>query len=152
MKYILGVDIAKDKFDCCLLFQEREKMAAFPNRVRGFKQLMRWLAKEGAAPEELLACMEATGIYGEALLSFLYEAKVTVSRVNPAQIKYYARSLLTRNKTDQLDARVIAEFAQERFPKKKLLIWKPLSAEAARLRALNRLLGARKEQLGRERR
>jgi transposase len=152
MKQTLGVDIAKDKFDCCLLGQAKEKEAQFPNNPRGFKQLMRWLAKEKAGPAELLACMEATGIYGEALLAFLYEAKVAVSKVNPAQIKHYARSFLTRNKTDRLDARVIAQFAQERFAKGKLRLWSPLRPEVARLRALNRLLNARKEQLARERR
>src|ERR1041384_5123625 len=103
MKQTLGVDIAKDKFDCCLLGQAKQKEAQFPNTPRGFMQLMRWLAKEKAEPAELLACMEATGIYGEALLAFLYEAKVAVSKINPAQIKHYARSFLTRNKTDELD-------------------------------------------------
>src|SRR5687767_9750845 len=98
MKHILGVDIAKDKFDCCLLGSPKEKPAQFPNTQRGFKALMRWLAREGAGPADLLVCMEATGIYGEALLAFLHEAKVAASKVNPAQIKFYARSLLTRNK------------------------------------------------------
>jgi transposase len=152
MKMTLGVDIAKDKFDCCLLFEQKEKRAQFPNTARGFKQLMRWLVKEGPAAAEILACMEATGLYGEALLAFLYEAKVAVSKVNPAQIKYYARSLLTRNKTDRLDARLIAQFALERSAQGRLRLWSPPRAEVARLRALNRLLHARKEQCARERR
>ncbi len=152
MKITLGVDIAKDKFDCCLLFEQKEKLAQFPNNPRGFKRLWRWLAQEGAIVAELLACMEATGIYGEALLAFLHEAHVAVSKVNPAQIKHYSRSLLTRNKTDRLDARLIAQFARERFAQGKLRLWSPPRAEVAHLRALNRLLNARKEQCARERR
>src|SRR5207253_11094463 len=66
-------------------------------------------------PAEPWACMEATGIYGEALLRFLFEAGLTVSKVNPAQIKDYARSLLARNKTDRYDAFIIAEFAREQI-------------------------------------
>jgi len=152
MKITLGVDIAKDKFDCCLLAEQMEKPGQFANTPRGFKQLLRWLAKEGGGPSEILACMEATGIYGEALLAFLHQANIAVSKVNPAQIKHYSRSLLTRNKTDRLDARLIARFARERFAQGRLRLWTPPRPEVARLRALNRLLIARKEQCARERR
>jgi transposase len=148
MKSILGIDIAKDKFDCCLLLGERKFNNQFPNTPRGFKQLMRWLEKLEAPRPELRACMEATGIYGEKLLQWLYEAKVAVSKVNPARIKWYAKSRLARNKTDSLDAYMIAEFCRTESPR----LWRPLPAEQLRLRGLNRLLLARKEQLARERR
>lgn len=152
MKHILGVDIAKDKFDCCLLAGEQKWQSEFNNGPRGFKQLLRWLAKAGGSPAELWACMEATGIYGEALLRFLFQAGVTVSKVNPAQIKHYARSLLARHKTDRQDALLIAEFARERAAAGKLRVWSPPSPEQARLRSLTRLLAARKEQLASENR
>jgi transposase len=152
MKYILGIDIAKDKFDCCLLGSEQQLEQKFANGPRGFKQLWRWLVKAGAAPSEVWACMEATGIYGEALLRFLFEGGLTVSKVNPAQIKHYARSLLARHKTDRQDALLIAEFARERGAAGKLRRWSPPSPEQARLRALTRLLAARKDQLAREKR
>jgi transposase len=142
MKYILGVDIAKDKFDCCLLGGEQKLEKTFSNNPRGCQQLMRWLAKAGSRPVELWACMEATGIYGEALLHFLFAAGLTVSKVNPAQIKHYARSLLARHKTDRQDAVLIAEFARERSHAGKLRVWSPPSPEQARLRALTRLLAA----------
>ena len=152
MKYILGIDIAKDKFDCCLLWSEQKLEKTFSNGPRGFTQLLRWLRKAGAAPTEVWACMEATGIYGEALLRFLFEAGLAVSKVNPAQIKHYARSLLARHKTDRQDALLIAEFARERAAAGKLRRWTPPSPEQARLRALTRLLGARKDDLAREKR
>jgi transposase len=44
--------------------------------------------------------MEATGIYWEGVAQFLATADLTVSVVNPAQIKAYATSRLTRSKTD----------------------------------------------------
>lgn len=144
MKHILGVDIAKDKFDCCLLSQEQKLHHEFANTARGFKELMRWLARAGVPAPELFACMEATGLYGEALLGRLFDAGVAVAKVNPAQIKHYARSLLARNKTDRLDAWIIAQFARER--QAQLRRWSPPAPEALRLRALTRLLSARKEQ------
>lgn len=152
MKFILGVDIAKDKFDCCLLVNGQRFQLEFANRRRGFKQLLRWLEKAGAARAELWACMEATGIYGEALLEFLFQAGVRVSKVNPAQIKFYARSLLARHKTDRQDALVIAEFARERSASGQLRVWTPPSPAIARLRQLTRLLAARKGQRACERR
>lgn len=152
MKDILGVDIAKDKFDCCLLLAGQKFHQEFPNGPRGFKQLMRWLKKAATEPARLWACMEATGIYGEALLRFLFEAGLTVSKVNPAQIKNYARSLLARNKTDRLDAFIIAEFARERSASGRLRAWAPPSPVIARLRQLTRLLAARKGQRAREQR
>lgn len=148
MKPILGVDIAKDKFDCCLLLGEQKFSHQFNNTVRGFKELMRWTLKNGAPPLELSVCMEATGLYGEKLLRWLFEHGVQVSKVNPARIKFYAKSRLARNKTDRLDAFIIAQFCRSEAPR----AWKPLPPEQETLRGLTRLLSARKEQLGRERR
>src|ERR1051325_10853123 len=152
MKIILGIDIAKDKFDCCLLAAGQKLHQEFANTPRGFKQLLRWLAKAQVLPAQLWACMEATGIYGEALLRFLFDARLTVSKVNPAQIKHYARSLLARNKTDRQDALIIAEFARERSASGQLRAWAPPSPLMARLRQLTRLLAARKNQRAREKR
>lgn len=153
MKHILGVDIAKDKLDCCLIGGQQGRLdGQFDNNLRGFKQLGRWLKKAGVEPAELGACMEATGIYGEALLRWLFQTGIVAARVNPAQIKHYARSFLARNKTDRLDAWIIAQFAQERFARGKLRMWRPASADQGRLRMLTRLLCARKDQLAREQR
>ena len=85
-------------------------------------------------------------------MRFLFEAGLTVSKVNPAQIKHYARSLLARHKTDRQDALLIAEFARERSTVGRLRVWSPPSPEQARLRSLTRLLAARKEQLANENR
>ncbi len=148
MKTILGIDRAKDKFDCCLLLGEHKLSSQFLNGPRGFKELMRWLLKAEAPRPEIHACMEATGLYGEKLLGWLFEKGVAVSKVNPARIKYYAKSRLARNKTDRLDAWIIAEFCRTESPR----LWQPIAPEQQRLRGLNRLLLARKEQRGRERR
>jgi transposase len=148
MNVILGVDIAKDKFDCCLLLEEHKPQhARFANARGGFQSLLRWIKKAGADPAQTRACMEATGTYGQNLAAFLFERKIRVSVVNPAQIKYYAKSRLARNKTDRLDALIIARFCQSENPR----LWSPPAPEIFRLRAIHRLMQARKDQLAQER-
>lgn len=80
--------------------------------------------------------MEATGRYGENLALFLYLAGHQVSIVNPAQIKYYGRSLLRRSKTDKIDSRLIAEFAERH----DLALWAPLSPSLQALKEQVRCL------------
>jgi transposase len=76
--------------------------------------------------------MEATGIYWEEVAQYLATAGLTVSVVNPAQIKAYASSRLTRTKTDAVDAKLIADFCAERQPTP----WQARSEAEIALRAL----------------
>src|SRR3712207_9559251 len=69
----LGLDIAKLKFNACLLRQGGKlRHHVFPNTAAGFAQLADWLAKQGA--ERVHACLEATGTYGDSLATYLHEA------------------------------------------------------------------------------
>jgi transposase len=80
--------------------------------------------------------MEATGKYSHLTANFLHEQGYYVSVVNPVQIKYFMKSQLTRNKTDSIDAKMIAQFGELLKP----AAWKPVRAEDAQLQALvNRL-------------
>ncbi|WP_230408759.1 IS110 family transposase, partial [Undibacterium flavidum] len=67
-----------------------------------------WLGKQGASIAHV--CMEATGIYWEAVAHYFAEQKFPVSVINPAQIKAFGASRLVRTKTDKVDAQLIAEF------------------------------------------
>jgi transposase len=60
--------------------------------------------------------MEATGTYAFPVAEVLFEAQHLVSVVNPARIKKYSESQLTRNKTDRLDASIIADFCNTQAP------------------------------------
>ncbi len=111
---ILGIDVAKASYQVTLFHDERILRHSFRNQPEHFAELTQWLAQQGV--QELHACMEATGRYGEALATYLYQQGQRVSVVNPARIKAYAQSQLRRNKTDQLDADVIAHFAQTQQP------------------------------------
>lgn len=130
----LGLDIAKAKFDAALLHNDQLKQRAFSNDPKGFRQLAHWLTK--AQVTQVHACMEATGTYGEALAQFLYEAKHTVSVVNPVMVKGYAHSELLRTKTDKTDAALLARFCLKQHPR----AWTPPSPEIRELQALLRRL------------
>ena len=132
---MLGIDIAKLKFNICLINPSGKlKHKLFPNTAAGFAQLLDWLTRQGI--HRVHACLEATGTYGEALSLFLHQAGHTVSVVNPAAIKAFAGSRLSRTKTDRVDAELIARFCLAQAPAR----WTPLPAEVRELQALVRRL------------
>jgi transposase len=132
---VLGIDISQLKFDLCLIRESSKlKHKVFPNTPSGFAQLSAWLQKQKV--EHAHACLEATGTYGEALATYLFDAGHVVSVVNPAIIKTYAQSYLSRTKTDKADATLIARFCAERKPPE----WHPLAREVRDLQALVRRL------------
>jgi len=134
---ILGIDIAKDKFDVALYKGKKLVVTgAFDNTLAGFKKLSKWLRNKAAA--QVWACLEATGRYGDALALYLHQEGHQVSVVNPARIKKYAESKLRRNKTDKLDAKVIADFCRTQEP----LLWTPPAPEKRELQEMVRRLSA----------
>ena len=129
---VLGIDIAKQKFDVALLLDGKTKHKACKNSVEGFEILMLWLEKQGV--QKVHACLEATGSYGEDLAIYLHDADHIVSIVNPARIKGFAQSELIRTKTDKIDAGTIARFCLAMKPD----AWIPPTPEIRSLRALVR--------------
>ena len=146
MNFILGIDIAKCKFDVALR-QGRQVLqtAEFANEATGYKALSKWLEKHGASCVH--ACLEATGRYGEDLAHALYDLGHTVSIVNPARIHAYGKSKLRRNKNDQLDAKLIADFCFTQLPDG----WEPPSDQRRILQELTRELDALKQDRIRKR-
>lgn len=136
MEAVLGIDIAKASFAVTLLAAGEASHAHFSNDGAGFAKLTRWLHKRQIA--HLHACMEATGAYWEALADYLHAQGHVVSVVNPARIKAFAESHLARNKTDQLDAHLIARFCHSQQP----LAWTPPPPEQRALQALVRQVEA----------
>lgn len=131
----LGLDISKLKFNACLLCEGGKlRHKVFPNNPEGFARLPEWLGGQGGAQAH--ACMEATGAYGDSLAAYLHAHGHAVSVVNPAQIKAYARSVLSRTKTDRVDASLIARFCAERRP----AAWTPPAPELRESQALVRRL------------
>lgn len=142
--WILGIDIAKAKFDVALVRDKEVVSGSFRNEAAGFTKLGRWLRKRGA--KQVWACMEATGQYGEELALYLHEQGHQVSVVNPARIKAYGESKLQRNKNDKVDARLTADFCRTQEP----YLWEPPPEEVRILQALSRRLLALQNDQTRE--
>ena len=120
MEAYLGIDIAKLKFDIALLQGNKYKFKVLKNNNKGFEELCAWLEEKGL--KILHVCLEATGAYGEALSYYLTDKGFMVSVVNPAKIKAFAQSELSRTKTDKADSKVIARYCRAMKP----LAWQPL--------------------------
>ena len=90
----LGIDIAKVKFNVCLLqLTGKLKHKVFPNSVTGFAQLHQWLEQQEV--KQVHACLEATGTYGEALSLYLHQHGHTVSGVPFATVSLARLSTLS---------------------------------------------------------
>lgn len=136
--HILGIDIAKRKFDVCLRTTVPDgprHVHTFPNHAKGFKALNRWLAKHPLT--HLHACLEATSRYGDALALHLHQHGHTVSLVNPRRTRHYADSRLVRTQNDTIDAALIADFCASQNPRP----WQPVSAGKRQLQDIVRTRG-----------
>jgi transposase len=131
MKPILGIDVAKAKLDVALLHENgKTRSKVVDNTPEGFGALSAWLTQHSVTHAHV--CMEATGIYWEAVAEFLVDAGHIVSVVNPAQIKAFGAAELVRTKTDRVDAKLIARFCLAQHPAP----WQAPSAAIRELRAL----------------
>jgi transposase len=128
----LGIDIAKDTFAACLLTDTRVAQGSFENTPAGLAKLDRWLGKRKVT--QVHACLEATGRFGEAPAEHLHAAGHTVSVINPARLKAFSQATLTRTKTDQTDAALLADFCRRQQP----VVWAPPDPARRELRALVR--------------
>lgn len=128
----LGLDLSQAKIDACLLLGMRTYHHQFDNSKAGLAALRAWCQKLGApAP---LTVLEATGRYSDLAALTLHAAGYRVHLANPRRIKDHARSLGRRNKTDRLDAQLIADFGRTH----DLPTWQPPTPDQAHLRMLMR--------------
>jgi len=133
---VLGVDIAKKKFDVALLINGKLKHKVFANDKEGFESLLLWLNKHGV--DHTHVCLEASSTYGDEMATFLHDTGHKISIVNPARIKGFAQSELVRTKTDKVDAGLIARFCLALHPEP----WMPPPLELRKLQALVRRMDA----------
>lgn len=128
---VLGIDVSKTKLDIALLVNGKVKSKVLDNSSEGHKSLLEWLSKSKVSMAELHVCMEATGVYYEAVALALHEAGLKVSVVNPACIKGFGHSENIRNKNDAIDAGLIARYCVAMDPAP----WTPPPLEQRQLRA-----------------
>jgi transposase len=104
MSTYVGIDVSKDTLDVCLA--GARQTSRHPNTLSGVESLALELK------QATLVVMEATGGYEQAMVQALLRHSIPVSVMNPKRVRDYARSRGRLAKTDQLDAKLLAEFGQ----------------------------------------
>lgn len=132
----LGIDVGKKDHHCHIIGTEQSISARFDNTPKGIDKLTAWLSQAGS-PEQIHACMEQTGHYGDSLAEALHGMDITgLHLVNPQCIKAYGTQKLRRNKSDTADAKLIARFLEAEHA--GLRPWKPRSLAQQKVTALSR--------------
>ena len=108
----VGIDVAKDKHDCCILDSDgmvRADCFTIPNNMDGFRQLLRTIQDCTKKSDKIKVGLEATEHYSYNILGFLLDNGLPTYVINPLHTNLYRRSLsLRKTKTDRVDARTIA--------------------------------------------
>lgn len=140
IKYVNGVDIAKDKFDACLMSVDMvlnykvKSSRTFSNNATGFKELLAWIEKHCTEKAPVQTLMEASGVYHEKLAIWLTEKKQQVSVVLANKARKYMQALGLKSKNDKIDAYGLALMgAQQKFE-----VWQPIAKFYYELRLLTR--------------
>jgi transposase len=106
----IGIDVAKGWLDVASSTEER--VVRFANDDAGVAALV--VDLRDRAPR--LVVLEATGGHEQLVAAALDVAGLAVAVVNPRQVRDFARALGQLAKSDALDARVLAAFAQRIQP------------------------------------
>jgi transposase len=106
----VGIDVSKDWLD--VAFVGVSSVKRFSNDETGHAAL---LTELNSSPVRSIV-LEATGGYERPLLVALLAAKLPAARVNPRQVRDFARAAGKLEKTDQIDAAVLALFALRMEP------------------------------------
>lgn len=102
----VGIDISKDYLD--VAFGPDQEPQRFPYDTQGLQALLPRLQ----ALQPTLIVLEATGGLEIRLMEALQQAGLPFSRVNPRQVRDFARAAGILAKTDKLDATVLARFGE----------------------------------------
>jgi transposase len=133
---ICGIDV--DSKELKLVVRKQGKngsLQTFSNNALEHVKLIKMLLRNNVQR----VCLEATGVYHFDLAVALSEvAGLELMVLNPKVARRFAEALSERQKTDKVDAQVLAQYA-ERMP---FVPWQPPSKPVLALRAISRRLHA----------
>lgn len=139
----IGIDVSKATLDVAIW--ESEVTWQFSNELKGRQELVqRFMVLK---PE--LIVIEASGGLEQPLVAELYLEKLPIAVVNPTRVRNFARATGQLAKTDKLDAKIIAQFAQAVHPKVRSLRSKDeerLNALVTRRRQIIQMVTAEKNR------
>ena len=108
----VGIDVAKDKHDCCILGADAEVLFSpftIPNNMAGFDELYEKILSLTSDLSEIKVGLEATGHYHLNLLRSLLDNGLASYVINPLHTNLFRKGQsLRKTKTDKVDAASIA--------------------------------------------
>jgi transposase len=104
MKVLCGVDVSKARLDACI--EPGGTFASFENDAAGVAALAAFCRQHRAQ----LVVMEASGGCERQAFLLLWEAGIACAITNPRSVRRYAEAMGILEKTDRIDAGVIARF------------------------------------------
>jgi transposase len=108
MKTICGVDVSKADLDACI--EPGAIRGSFGNNQAGIAELAAFCRQHRAD----LVVMEATGGYERKAFLLLWGEGLPCAVTNARNVRQYAESMGVLEKTDRIDARIIARFARDK--------------------------------------
>lgn len=111
----VGIDVSKATLDVAL--RPAEETWSVSNDTKGIAKLVKTLSKRQPA----LIVLEATGGYEMSAVVALVEAGLAVAVVNPRQTRDFAKAIGRLAKTDRVDAKMLAHFAEAVRPAPRAL-------------------------------
>ncbi len=139
--YFIGIDIAKDTFVASIYHRPKEPVLTkedFSNDKYGYDKLIIWLEEHHITKANCQVCLEATGVYSQAISYYLTTQGYRVSVESPLRVKRAFHP--AGHKSDPVDSRQIAEYAY-RF-QDELIPWQPKDELLEKIR---QLLGVREQ-------
>jgi len=141
----VGIDVSKDQVDVAV--GSADPVRSFSNDESGRANLVKLLQTRNAS----LIVLEATGGFELPVAAALATAHLPVAIVNPRQVREFARATGELAKTDRIDARIIALFAERIRPEARSLPdekTRLLDALLTRRRQLIDMITAERNRLG----
>jgi len=140
----IGIDVSKGHLDVAVAGESGS--SKYANNEAGIAQLVEWLRNEHVDR----VVLEATGGYQRQLLAALLAAEIPAVAVNPRQARDFAKAMGKLEKTDEVDARALALFAERIRPEVRPLVdeaTREFQDLLARRRQLTEMLVAEKNRL-----
>ena len=134
-EFVVGVDVGSESISVAALKgPDRAGLVeiSVSNDPEGFEELKTWLTKHRITSENAVFCLEATGVYGEALCYYLCSRGFAVAVEPPLKVKRAFQQ--SAHKNDTVDARQIAEYGHRFYD--ELSWWTPPTVVLEQVRIL----------------
>lgn len=105
-----GIDVSKSWLDAHV--RPAAESLRVANTAEGIRQLKRWLFRHKVT----LVVVEATGKWHREVYRSLQASQIAVAVVDPSRVRMFAKAHGIFAKTDRLDAKVLAMFAEMMMP------------------------------------